>query len=480
MEFTMTNEKNNNFDKINFSKYLLAILILAFIFSSISGIMFMSNKYNIIIGKQKKVNINEFVSILNNEKRAFASLKLTEEQLAQLNSREFMLSTLSKVLYSKLIDMEIENFGIQKPRYLILDDILLEENFHTDGKFDIKKLEGLLERYNITEQEYIKIIQNSDNKKFLLDTIVGINNINNQSLNIIHLETNKYKNIDVFKIEKGRLKSYNGDVSEEEMKHFYNSNISRFVVPEERQVDYIKLTDYTIEQINKIETLKSKGLSIQEIAKKMGLKVETYGFIKKKDIENDEKYKDMPDVFEFTVGKISGLVKIEKDAYFYCVVKVKESKVKDIKEVERDIKLSIQDIKTNEIRLEKVKEIAEDYKKRGFNSNFLISNGFTIIKNKNKVNHKSEEYNKDFLEDIMATKSGNITGIFEDENNIYFAFVKSEGILTANDKDYVDIDNIKKMLVKSDNDKLLIDYTNYLRDQKYKLRINYKLLDLIK
>ena len=47
MEFTMTNEKNNNFDKINFSKYLLAILILAFIFSSISGIMFMSNKYNI-------------------------------------------------------------------------------------------------------------------------------------------------------------------------------------------------------------------------------------------------------------------------------------------------------------------------------------------------------------------------------------------------------------------------------------------------
>ena len=264
------------------------------------------------------------------------------------------------------------------------------------------------------------------------------------------------------------------------MKHFYNSNISRFVVPEERQVDYIKLTDYNIEQINKIETLKSKGLSIQEIAKKMGLKVETYGFIKKKDIENDEKYKDMPDVFEFTVGKISGLVKIEKDAYFYCVVKVKESKVKDIKEVERDIKLSIQDIKTNEIRLEKVKEIAEDYKKRGFNSNFLISNGFTIIKNKNKVNHKSEEYNKDFLEGIMATKSGNITGIFEDENNIYFAFVKSEGILTANDKDYVDIDNIKKMLVKSDNDKLLIDYTNYLRDQKYKLRINYKLLDLIK
>ena len=44
----------------------------------------------------------------------------------------------------------------------------------------------------------------------------------------------------------------------------------------------------------------------------------------------------------------------------------------------------------------------------------------------------------------------------------YFAFVKSEGILTANDKDYVDIDNIKKMLVKSDNDKLLIDYTKQL------------------
>lgn len=473
------NSDKISFDKSSFTKYLLGILVFTFIFSSISSILFMSNKYNIIVGKYKKVNINEFVSILNNEKRAMASLKLNEEQIAQLNSKEFMLSTLSKVLYSKLIDMEIEKFVIQKPKKLVLDSIVLDKNFYTDGKFDIKKLEQLLKRYNVSEQDYIKILQESHNKKFLLDTLISVDNINNYSLEILQSEANKYKNIDIFSIEKGRLESYSGEIDEEEIKHYYNININKFILPEERQLDYIKITDYTEEQISKFESLKSKGLSMQEIAKDMNLRVDTYGYLKKEEVDNSEKYKDLPNIFERAIGKISGPKRREKDVYFYCVANIKESRVKDIDEVRRDIKLAIQDKKTEEIRLEAVNKIINDYRNEGFDSEFLISNGFKI-KNIKGITKRDEEYDDGFLISVMATKKGGVTGVFADDKYLYFAFVRAEGALTKDNKQYVNISDVKEKLFEEDNDRLFRYYKNYLKDKKYKLRINYKLLDLIK
>lgn len=474
----MSNKKDY-FDKTNFTKYLLGILIFAFIFSSINSMLFMSNKYNIIIGKYKKVNINEFVSILNNEKRSMASLKLTEEQLAQLNSREFMLSTLSRVLYSKLIDMEIENFVIQKPKKLILDDILQEKDFYTDGKFDIIKLERFLKRYNVSEQDYIKIIQESHNKKFLIDTLTELINTNNYSLKILQSEANKYKNIEVFSIEKGRLENYSGDVTENEIKHYYNSNINNFIIPEERRLDYIKITNCTEEQISEFQSLRSKGLSIQEIAKEMNLKVDTYGYLKKEDIENNGKYKDIPDIFEYSVGKIFAPKKKDGDTYFYCIADSKESRVKSLDEVKKEIKMTIQDKKTEELRLKIVIEIAEEYKKNGFNSEFLTSKNFKS-QNKKGITKNSKDYDKDFLASVMKAKKGEVTKVFADDKVLYFAFIRAEGVLTKENKQYIDITEVKKGLSEENNDRLFRYYTNYLRDKKYKLKVNYKLLDLIK
>ena len=51
------------------SKGLLIILIFAFVLSSLSSIIFMTNKYNVIAVDDTKININEFVKILNILKR---------------------------------------------------------------------------------------------------------------------------------------------------------------------------------------------------------------------------------------------------------------------------------------------------------------------------------------------------------------------------------------------------------------------------
>ena len=58
----------NFFDK-KYSKYLLLLLAFAFILSSVSGIIFMTNKYNIISVDNKKIGINEFLRMLNSKRQ---------------------------------------------------------------------------------------------------------------------------------------------------------------------------------------------------------------------------------------------------------------------------------------------------------------------------------------------------------------------------------------------------------------------------
>ena len=139
----------NSYIKNNWvSKCLLSILIIAFILSSISGIIFMTNKYNVVVVDNKKVNINEFVRVLNGEKQKIFAYNQDMSQIDFLNSREFMIMTLNNVVNSSLLDKEIENYRINEPNEIILSKIYKEHYFYTDNKFDITKLRNLLKNYN--------------------------------------------------------------------------------------------------------------------------------------------------------------------------------------------------------------------------------------------------------------------------------------------------------------------------------------------
>ena len=107
-------------------KSLLIILVIAFIISSLGGIVFMTNKYNVIVINDKKVNINEFVKILNNEKQRIYLANQDEKQIDFLNSKEFMVVTLHNLLQNELINKEIETHNIAEPDSIVLSKISKE------------------------------------------------------------------------------------------------------------------------------------------------------------------------------------------------------------------------------------------------------------------------------------------------------------------------------------------------------------------
>ncbi|MDR1499110.1 MAG: SurA N-terminal domain-containing protein, partial [Rickettsiales bacterium] len=156
------------------TKFLLGILIVAFVLSSISGILFMSNRYNILVIGDEKVNINTFVNIINNEKQTVYQRNPTEEQIKYLDSEEFLLETVNKVLITKLIGEEIKDYKFDEPEEIILSKIASEKSLFTNGKFDVKKFNDTLAAYNITENLYIKALQEQDSRNAFLSSFADV------------------------------------------------------------------------------------------------------------------------------------------------------------------------------------------------------------------------------------------------------------------------------------------------------------------
>lgn len=107
---------NREYLKSKYTKFLLMILIAVFVLSSISGILFMTNKYNIINIDGNKIGINEFVNLVNYERQLAYTTDTSSEKLDFLNSNDFFLLTIDKAVNSRVIDMELKDFKLKNQK----------------------------------------------------------------------------------------------------------------------------------------------------------------------------------------------------------------------------------------------------------------------------------------------------------------------------------------------------------------------------
>ncbi|MBR2141349.1 MAG: peptidyl-prolyl cis-trans isomerase [Rickettsiales bacterium] len=469
----------NSYIKNNWvSKCLLSILIIAFILSSISGIIFMTNKYNVVVVDNKKVNINEFVRVLNGEKQKIFAYNQDMSQIDFLNSREFMIMTLNNVVNSSLLDKEIENYRINEPNEIILSKIYKEHYFYTDNKFDITKLRNLLKNYNMTEYDYMEMIRINDNIEFLESLISGIGVNNLIAVGVFNIE-NKYKEISLFSINKKLLKVDDVEASEADIKEYYNKNIDKFTILESRKVDYIKIDDFKADDVSKVEELLSTSNNIADVAKNLNLEVNSFDYVDATKANDLLKKYNIGDIFSYKVNDFSGVKTVDNALYVFSVVDIKNERVQTLEEVKNDIRNIIVTEAMNNNYKKVVLNYINDYRNGGYKNNILTVKGFKIKKDKVSKN-KESNYDKNFVDEVLASKNMETTGVFLNENDVYFAFVNDEGIVGEDDDSFVSINLVEQDLEASMLDDIKRQYTGYLTNKKYNVKVNYKLLDLIR
>ena len=469
----------NSYIKNNWvSKCLLSILIIAFILSSISGIIFMTNKYNVVVVDNKKVNINEFVRVLNGEKQKIFAYNQDMSQIDFLNSREFMIMTLNNVVNSSLLDKEIENYRINEPNEIILSKIYKEHYFYTDNKFDITKLRNLLKNYNMTEYDYMEMIRINDNIEFLESLISGIGVNNLIAVGVFNIE-NKYKEISLFSINKKLLKVDDVEASEADIKEYYNKNIDKFTILESRKVDYIKIDDFKADDVSKVEELLSTSNNIADVAKNLNLEVNSFDYVDATKANDLLKKYNIGDIVSYKVNDFSGVKTVDNALYVFSVVDIKNERVQTLEEVKNDIRNIIVTEAMNNNYKKVVLNYINDYRNGGYKNNILTVKGFKIKKDKVSKN-KESNYDKNFVDEVLASKNMETTGVFLNENDVYFAFVNDEGIVGEDDDSFVSINLVEQDLEASMLDDIKRQYTGYLTNKKYNVKVNYKLLDLIR
>ncbi|MDR1425458.1 MAG: peptidyl-prolyl cis-trans isomerase [Rickettsiales bacterium] len=467
--------------KKNASKYLLGAFVVIFVLYSLSGIVFvMSNKYNIIEGEGKKLHLNEFFSMRNAKVQNSYHPNMTARQIVYINSKDFMVSFLNELVNSKLLELELENFALKNPDELILKSISEEKSFQGKEGFDFAKFEAFLEKEGITELGLMEKVGLEESKKFLLGVLGQTPLVNEAAMEILLAENNIGKNVKIFSIERSIFKKNAVTVTEDEIKRYYEQNIQKFVTPETRKIDYVKIANYKAAQFKKMREAVNPRANIRTVAKTMKAKIESLGYFSESDLLDNDKNFRLAGVINMKLDGLSNVLKVGNDIYVYSVTDIKNGSVRSLEEVREVIAATIRAEKILELQKNIVANHLEKYKKGNFNDQILLDLGFSLKRINNLGERNKFSYEKDFVQQIINTGDGKFTEIFHDDKKMYLALITASKTISETDENYFSRAQLLEKFKKQTHSTILKYYLSYLRTRKYsKMKVNYGLLNLI-
>ena len=474
--------KIRKFSSSIFAKIFLIIVAIPFIFWGMGDVFSTGNKNTIAkIGKDK-ISTQEFINFVQ-------SNELTKNEI----NEEIIQSLLYSFIGQKLIEKEIENYGINLSDKSLSLIIKNNKNFTKNSNFSRTEYEKFLLNNNVNAKIYETYISNENLRKQLFDLIGGGVLPTNFMVNNLYDKIYQERNIDLINLNDVYKK--NLKISDDEINNHYNKNKNDFNYIY-KTINYIKLNpknvigkdefnDLYFEKIDEIDDAIVQGENINNIKEKYNLtSLKTESFNEKgedlKSSNSDETYRKL--IKKFSIINDSEptiLSEFENDYYIVELIKT-ESIQKDLTDI--SVKKKIIDNLENIKKRKKISKMIAD-----INSNNFLKNDFYTFSKKENASIKN--INLKNLNDESNLKLDLVNQIYEAPTNkviiisdlflidvflVYIKEVKNKKISTDN-KDYEKYFNLSKTEFVSN---LYKSYDIYLKD-KYEIDINFKVLDQI-
>ena len=474
--------KIRKFSSSIFAKIFLIIVAIPFIFWGMGDVFSTGNKNTIAkIGKDK-ISTQEFINFVQ-------SNELTKNEI----NEEIIQSLLYSFIGQKLIEKEIENYGINLSDKSLSLIIKNNKNFTKNNNFSRTEYEKFLLNNNVNAKIYETYISNENLRKQLFDLIGGGVLPTNFMVNNLYDKIYQERNIDLINLNDVYKK--NLKISDDEINNHYNKNKNDFNYIY-KTINYIKLNpknvigkdefnDLYFEKIDEIDDAIVQGENINNIKEKYNLtSLKTESFNEKgedlKSSNSDKTYRKL--IKNFSIINDSEptiLSEFENDYYIVELIKT-ESIQKDLTDisVKKKIISNLENIK----KRKKISKMIADIN----SNNFLKKDFYTFSK---KENASIKNINLKNLNDESNLKLDLVNQIYEAPTNkviiisdlflidvflVYIKEVKNKKISTDN-KDYEKYFNLSKTEFVSN---LYKSYDIYLKD-KYEIDINFKVLDQI-
>tara|TARA_B100000959_G_scaffold178906_1_gene187125 strand:- start:2484 stop:3932 length:1449 start_codon:yes stop_codon:yes gene_type:complete len=465
-----------------YAKIFLIIVAIPFIFWGTGDLFLSGNKNTIVKIDNNKFSTQEFINFIQN----------TNQVQDNLNE-EVIQSLLYSFIGQKLIEKEIEHYGINLSDKSLTLIIKNNKNFIKNNNFSRTEYEKFLINNNVNATRYETYISKDEKRKQLFEFIGGGIVPTDFMINNLYNKIKQERNIDL--IDLNKVYKNNLSFTNEEKNNYYKKNRDLFKYTF-KTINFITLNpknligkneynDLFFKKIDEIEDLIVEGRDIKFIIKEYNLPSPMKETFSKEDNEiksssNDSSYNKLIKKFSI-INEDEPTIMTEYEDEYYIVELVKME----------NIEKKVTDVSVN-------KKIVEDLKK--------IKKRKKISKIISKIN--SNKFNKEDFYAFSSKENATIKNIYlkslNDENNlklelvnqiysapenkvivvsdiflsnaflVYVKEIKNKNI-EKNAKDFDTYFNLSKTELMSS---LYNSYDVYLKN-KYKIDINYKALDQI-
>jgi len=478
-----------NFAKGKLSKVLLVVLIIPFVLWGMGDVFRGGSQSTIATLNKKKISITDYINHFN-------SLNVNREFIINNPETEIFEQALNKLVSGKVLVEEAKKIGIIVTEKSLSQIIKNDPNFLDSDKFSRTKYEKFLVERNISAVEFEKILKEETTKKLFVQLVMdGINSpkfLVENTYNVFNQE----KKLEFINLDK----IYKKNFSDQDINSFYIEKKENFlqefkkikfsVLNPKNLTNTDEFSEMFFSKIDEIDNLIANKSSLNDIAQRYNLKVETSSEINidgenvngnKKNVLSNEIIKEIfasefVGQAQLTSGNnqflIYEIISSENKLPSVNNEKVKKNLIeiltaKSVIEKNQEIQKNIIFKKSKQLRLEEMKKIAKD-------SNIAI-NAASI----NNINDKNTFEEKEILSQIYNMNENDIAIVSsKDYKKNYLVFVKE----TINKK-LQDSNNEYEKYLKISNsnlsNKILGTYDFYLNKQ-YKVDINQKALDKVK
>ena len=464
-----------------YAKILLGIIIIPFVFwgmgSSITG----GSKNVVVVIDKEKYSIQHFSNFI----------KKTALKKVEANDVEgFLFAFISE----KLIEKEIEHFGIKLSDNSLSKLIRHQEQFKRENKFSRTEYEKFLIKNNVTAINFESILSKEEKKKQLLDFIGGGASPSKFLVNISYDKINQKRVIelinlnDVFKIQL--------NFSEDQIKTYFENNKNKYnkiyksvkllELSPKKLVDNNEFNDLFFKKIDEIDDLIFGGEKLNYIIQKFNLETPNSFTINElgEDINSKMNKKITKDLIEkiFNIKEIEPTVLIEDKNKYFIVELVKTESIQigigdDF--IKKEILLDLG--KKTKRRL--ITEIIVKINKNNFNKYDFdkLSKDKNVNIKKISLNNQNDDkiLKKEIVNQIYTFPEKKVIIVNDidlSENFLIYIDKIKNVTIDENSEEYQKYFNLSKNQIVSE---LYNTYENYIQ-KKYKIDINYQALDAIK
>ena len=465
-----------NFANTKYAGFLVAILIIPFVFWGMGGLFSGGNKNNIAKINKENISTKDLQDHL-----ILSNIEL--EKIKKNIDNNIIEEILGKLISRKMLSMEIENLDLNISDKILNKKIKSNKNFHDENnKFSRIKYEKFLLSNNLTAPDFEIRLRQNELKEDLLNFIGG--GLSSPLFLVNNIFKNQTKKITISYIDLSKNYKNKEDLTDNEISKFIEDNKDTL---KEKFISfkYAKITPKSLIGLNEFNNLFFEKIDELE-----------------NEVLNGTKFSNLQNKYNLQINfeENFNINKIDSKNEFYKKI-YKNEEIKKIKLLDLndfyiiyeiiDIQKKIPDIK-NEKFIKKVKEIISNKSKFDFNTELIkkISDKkFTqtdfdkLAKNDSKkveINSVSsdEKFSTDSIKYLYALSKNDFALISDKDMNIYLT-----KIIDIQHKDISK--NAENFLVykKKSNDKIkdyIYDDYDFFITKKYKVKINEKTLERVK